>query len=128
MARITTTVLVVVILLNGVATIMDVSGLSEDLNVNMETGVSHEVEETITDVKDAFNPNIGSVQSLISLALAALGVFEIVISGTLAAPTLVINILGGGTLVETVVTVIFSPMYVISTLELISVSLGTQTV
>ena len=128
MSRITTTVLVAVILMNGASTIMDVSGLSEDLNVEMETGVSNEVQETIDDMKDAFNPNVGSVQSLISLALAALGVFEIVISGTFAAPTLVINILGGGQVVETVVTVLFAPLYAISTLELIAVSLGTQTV
>lgn len=114
--------------MNGAATIMDVSGLSEDLNVKMETGVSDKVNETVNDMKDAFNPNIGSLQSLMSLALAALGVFEIVIEGIFAAPTMVINILGGGEVVETVVTVLFAPMYVISTLELIAISLGNETV
>lgn len=120
MTRITTTILVFTILLNGSATIMDVSGLSDDLGVEMETGVSDEVQESIERVQDAFNPNIGSLQSLISLSLAALNVIEIVIEGVLAAPTLLINILGGSTLVETVVTVFFAPVYVISTLEMIA--------
>jgi len=80
------------------------------------------------ELKEGFNPNIGSVQSLISIALAAIGVFEIVIEGAFAAPTLVINILGGGQLVETVVSVMFAPMYVLSTLEIISIALGTETV
>lgn len=128
MTRITTTVLVLVILMNGSATIMDVSGLSDDLNVEMETGVSDRVNETIDQIQGAFNPNIGSLQSLISLALAAIGVFEIVIEGIFAAPTMVTNILGGGQLVSTVVTVLFGPMYVISTLELIAISLGNPTV
>lgn len=128
MARITTTVLVVVILLNGSATIMDVSGLGDDLGVDMATGVSDSVDKTIDKADDAFNPNIGSLQSTMSLALAAIGVFEIVIEGVLAAPTLVTNILGGGEVANAVVTVFFAPMYVISTLELISISLGTETV
>jgi len=128
MTRITTTVLVMVILMNGSATIMDVSGLSDDLGVEMETGVSDSVSETVDELKDAFNPNISGVESLISLSLAALGVFEIVIEGVFAAPTMLINIFGGSTIVETVVTVLFAPMYVISTLELIAVSLGNETV
>lgn len=128
MTRITTTVLVLVILMNGAATIMDVSGLNNDLGVNMETGVSDKVEDTINDVKDAFNPNIGSVESLISLSLAAIGVFEIVISGIFAAPPMLTNILGGGQLVETVVSVMFAPMYLISTLELVAISVGSETV
>jgi len=91
MTRITTTVLVMVILMNGSATIMDVSGLSDDLGVEMETGVSDSVSETVDELKDAFNPNISGVESLISLSLAALGVFEIVIEGVFAAPTMLNN-------------------------------------
>lgn len=128
MARITTTLLVLVILMNGAATIMDVSGLSEDLGVEMETGVSDRVDSTTNEIKDAFDPNVGSLESLASLALAAIGVFQIVIEGIFAAPTMMINILGGSQTVETVVTVLFAPMYAISTLEMISISLGTETV
>jgi len=128
MTRITTTVLVMVILMNGAATIMDVSGLSDDLNVEMETGVGDSVEQTIEDLQNAFDPNISSVESLISLSLAAFRTFNIVISGVFAAPTMLINIFGGSQLVETVVTVMFAPMYVISTLELIAVTLGNETV
>lgn len=128
MTRITTTVLVMVILMNSGATIMDVSGLNDDLGVEMETGVSDAVDETVEEMKTAFDPNIGSVESLISLSLAAIGVFEIVIEGVFSAPTMMINILGGGEVVETVVLGLFAPMYAISTLELISVAVGTRTV
>lgn len=117
-----------VILMNGSATIMGVSGLSDDLGVEMETGVSDSVDQTVNDLKDAFDPNVSSVQSLISLALAAFRTFNIVISGIFAAPTMLINIFGGSQLVTTVITVLFAPMYVISTLELIAVSLGNETV
>ncbi|MDR9380970.1 MAG: hypothetical protein RI560_04765 [Natronomonas sp.] len=128
MTRITTTVLVMVILMNSGATIMDVSGLNDDLGVEMETGVSDAVDETVEEMKTAFDPNIGSVESLISLSLAAIGVFEIVIEGVFSAPTMMINILGGGEVVETVVLGLFAPMYAISTLELVSITIGSETV
>ncbi|MDR9431757.1 MAG: hypothetical protein RI568_13805 [Natronomonas sp.] len=128
MTRITTTVLVMVILMNSGATIMDVSGLNDDLGVEMETGVSDAVDETVEEMKTAFDPNIGSVESLISLSLAAIGVFEIVIEGVFSAPTMMINILGGGEVVETVVLGLFAPMYAISTLELVSIAIGSRTV
>jgi len=128
MTRITTTVLVMVILMNSGATIMDVSGLNDDLGVEMETGVSDAVDETVEEMKTAFDPNIGSVESLISLSLAAIGVFEIVIEGVFSAPTMMINILGGGEVVETVVLGLFAPMYAIATLELVSIAIGSRTV
>jgi len=117
-----------VILMNGAATMMDVSGLSDDLNVEMETGVSDSVDQTVENLRNAFNPNISGVESLISLSLAALGVFQTVIEGVLAAPTMLINIFGGSQVVETVIVALFAPMYVISTLELIAISLGNETV
>jgi len=128
MTRITTTVLVLVILMNGAATMMAASGLSDDLGVNMETGVSDSVDQTVEDMENAFDPNISAVESLISLALAAFRTFQIVISGVFAAPTMLINIFGGSTFVSTAITVLFAPMYAISTLELIAITLGNETV
>lgn len=128
MTRITTTVLVLTLLLNGTATIMEASGLNDDLGVELNTGVDDAMDEVVTEMKKGFSPNVNIVESFISLALAALRVFQVVIEGVFAAPTLINNILGGSALVETVVAAFFAPMYIISTLELIALAIQYETV
>lgn len=128
MTRITTTVLIMLLLLNGTATIMTASGLSEDLGVTLSTGVDDKMDSVVEELRQGFNPNVNVVESFISLALAAVRVFQVVVEGVFAAPTLIINLLGGGELVTVIVGVFMAPLYVISTLEILSIAIGNRTV
>jgi len=128
MTRITTTVLIMMLLLNGSATIMIASGFSEDIGVEITTGVDDKMDQVVTELKQGFNPNVNVVESFISLALAAVRLFQTVVEGVFAAPTMMINILGGGTFVEVVVTAVMAPLYVISTLEILAIAIGNETV
>lgn len=128
MTRITTTVFIMLVLMNGSATIMDVSGLSEDLGVEIETGVDDRISEAVDELRNGFSPNANIVESFVGLAIAGGRVFLAVVEGIVAAPTLMINILGGGELVTTVVTVVMAPLYVISTLELLTIVIGNETI
>jgi len=128
MTRITTTVLIMMVLLNGSATIMEASGLNDDLGVEIRTGVDEKMGEIVNETNGAFDPNINVVESFISLSVAAINVFGLIIEGVFAAPTLMINILGGSSLVETAVTVFMAPLYIIATLEIIAIAIGNPTV
>lgn len=128
MTRITSTVLAMMLLLNGAATVMEVSGLSDDIGIEMETGVDREMDKFVNDMKNGFSPNINIVESVISLTLAAVRVFFILVNAVYVAPELMINILGGGGLVETFVYVLMGPMYMISTLELLFMATGSDAV
>lgn len=128
MTRITSTILVMMILLNGTTTVMEASGLSEDLGVTLAPGVSDAMDNVITEMKKGFSPNVNIIESFISLALAGLRLFQVVVEGLYAAPTMFINLLGGGSFVEAAVTVLFAPAYLISTLELLFIATGRDTV
>lgn len=128
MTRITTSILVMMVLLNGSVTVMDASGLSDDLGVQLETGVDDKMQSVVDELKKGFSPNVNVVESFISLAIAGLRVFQVVIEGVFAAPTAAINLLGGGSTVTAVVTAFFSPVYVISTLEILAIAIGNRTV
>jgi len=128
MTRITSTVLVVLILMNGTATIMSASGLSQDTGVQIAPGVTDTMDKVIVKMKEGFNPNVNVIQSFISMAVAGMRLFQVVITGVYAAPTAMANLLGGGELVNTIVTVLFAPMYLIATLELVFMATGRDMV
>lgn len=128
MTRITSTVLVMLLLMNGTATIMEASGLSEDLGVQINTGVDDAMDSLVNDMQRGFSPNVNIIESFVSLALAGVRVFQILVSAVYTAPVLMINILGGGSFVTTVVTVIMAPLYMISTLEILYMATGNDAV
>jgi len=128
MTRITSTVLIMLLLLNGTASIMEVSGLNDDLGVSYTTGVSDRLNEVTDQLNATFSPNVNIIESFVSLALAGLTVFRAVIEGVLTAPALFKNLLGRGPVVNTVVDVVFVPMYVVATLELLFMATGRDTV
>jgi len=128
MSRITTVVLITVLLLNGGVTIMEASGYSDDIGVELNTGVDESMENTVAELKKGFSPDVTIVESFISLAIAGLNVFQLVVEGALAAPTAIINILGGSQIVEVTVGAFAAVLYVVSTLEILSIALGNRTV
>lgn len=128
MTRITSTILVMMLLMNGTATIMEASGLNDDLGVQMDTGVDRAMDNLVNDMQKGFSPNVNIIESFVSLALAGTRIFQILVNAVYVAPTLMINILGGGSLVTTIVTVFMAPLYMISTLEIVFLATGRDTV
>lgn len=124
MTRITSTILVVMILANGSVTIMSASGLSEDIGVEVAPGVSDAMDDVVTEMKKGFSPNIGVIESLISMFVAGLRLFQVVVEGVFAAPSMLMN-LG---FPEWFVIPISAPLYLISTLELLFIATGRDMV
>lgn len=124
MARITTTVLVLLLLMNGTVTIMSGSGLSEDIGVELAPGISDKMDDVVDNMKRGFSPNVNVVQSFVSLAVAGLRLFQIVIEGTYAAPAAFLQL---GFPAWFVVPVA-APLYLIATLEALFIALGRQSV
>lgn len=129
MTRITTTVLVALILLNGMSAVWVVSGLAEDTGVTFTSGIDDKIDALITEMKEGFSPNINIIESFVSLSIAALRVFDIIISTVFLAPVLVMNLIPGDSALESVfVGMIMAPMYLISTLELVFLATGNDMV
>lgn len=124
MTRITSTILVFMILINGGVTIMESSGLSDDLGVELAPGVSEAMDNVTERMKQGFQPNIGVVESLINLFLAGLGIFQVVIEAVFAAPSMFMN-LG---FPDYIVSALFAPAYLISTLEMVFIATGRDLV
>jgi len=120
MPRISSQVLIVLILLNGAVGIADAAGLSQDLGTQFDTGVSESLDKAIDQAKTGFSPDSGAGETLFSLFVGAFffvqGMFEAVFS----APTLFMN-LG---FPEWFVIPIFAPMYVIAALDFVYVAAG----
>lgn len=124
MTRITSTVLIIIVLLNGSVSIMQASGLSDDLGVTLAPGIEENMDEVIQNAKDGFSASEGLGDTLFSLFSAAMSTFNLLIEGVFAAPAMMINI----GFPSWIVVPIFAPMYIVSTLELIYVASGRQTV
>jgi len=124
MTRITSTVMIFLILMNGGVTVMEASGLSEDLGVTLAPGISDAMNNVVENMRDGFSPDIGVIESLISMLTAGLNLFRVVIEGTYAAPQMFLN-LG---FPDWIVSTFFAPMYVISTLELMFIATGRDMV
>lgn len=124
MSRVTTSVLIILMLANGSATIMAASGLSDDIGVQLNPGIEDKMNSIESTMKDGFEPNTGVVESLQSMLIAFGRLFLVAIEGMWAAPTMLINI-GFPTYL---VTAFFAPAYLIATMELGSLLIGRQTV
>lgn len=123
MGRITTTILIVMILTNGGVAAMEGSGLSEDLGVTLSPGIDQTVEQVEQDTK-RFQTSQGLGDTLFALFESAGSVAEIVISGAFAVPGMLMN-LG---FPSYIVVPLFAPMYILGSLELVSIFTGRRMV
>lgn len=124
MTRITTTVLILMLLMNGTVTIMAASGLNEDLGIAYTTGVDDQMDDVTAELNGAFSPDVNVIESFVALALAGVRIFGVVIEGVFSAPAMMKNLLGGGAFIGTVVDVLMVPMYIIATLEMVFMATG----
>jgi len=124
MTRITSTVLVILLLLNGSASIMEASGLSDDLGVDISPGVDRALNDAVSTAKDGFSSRAGPLDTLFALFISAMKLFETLTQAVFAAPTMFTNMGFPGWFVYPV----FAPMYVVSTLEIVYVATGRDLV
>lgn len=124
MSRITTTVLILLLLLNGSASIMEASGLSEDIGVDIAPGVDRAMDQAVDNAKDGFSSRAGPLETLFSLFIAAMKLFETLTKAVFAAPTMFAN-LG---FPSWFIAPIFAPMYIVSTLEIMYVATGRDAI
>lgn len=120
MSRVTTTLLVFLLLANGSVTIMETSGLSEDLGVELAPGISEEMDDLTDKLKKGFSPDAGPGETLFTMFTAAGSLFKILVQSIYALPTMLVN-LG---FPEYIVTAFFGPAYLLSTLELVMIVTG----
>lgn len=123
MSRITTTILVVLILTNGSASIMIASGLSEDLGVTLAPGMDSTIDET-TQALEEFRTSEGLGDTLFALFSSAGNSLKFVVSGAFALPTMLTNLGFPGW----IVVPLFAPAYILGTLEIVSVFTGRDMV
>lgn len=124
MTRVTSTILVMLLLFNGTVTIMEGSGLSDDIGVQLAPGISDSLDSIVDDLRDGFKPQAGPGDTLFSLFAAGLGVGRLVVNGAYAAPSMFINLgFPPWFIVPT-----FVPLYVIGTLELVYIATGRDMV
>lgn len=124
MTRITSTVLIMMLLLNGTVGIMSASGLSGDLGVDLAPGVNDAMDSVVENARDGFTATEGLGGTLFSLFAAAMGTFNVLIEGVFAAPQMFMNLGFPGWFVIPV----FAPMYVVATLELIFIATGRDAI
>jgi hypothetical protein len=124
MTRVSTTILIALLLMNGTVGIMEASGLSEDLGVNLAPGVSETMDEMVTNARDAINPSSGFGETLFSLFISGVKLLETFMVGVFAAPSMLIN-LGFPAWFVIPVT---SPLYVIGSLEIMYAATGRDMV
>lgn len=124
MTRITTTLLVFLILSNGAVTIMEGSGLSEDLGISIAPGISGEVNELTTLAKDGFQSSEGLGDTLFTLFAAAYSLVSLFMQSLWALPTMFLNM----GFPAWIVVPLTAPLYLISTLEVLYVASGRQMV
>lgn len=120
MTRITTTLLVFLILSNGTVTIMEGSGLNDDLGVELAPGISDQVEELTRLASDGFQANEGLGDTLFTLFAAGYSLIALFAQSIFALPTMFLN-LG---FPAWFVIPLTGPLYLISTLEVLYAATG----
>jgi len=120
MTRVTTTILIVLVLMNGSVGIMASSGLSEDLGVELAPGVSGSMNDAVSTAQSGFSADAGVIQSTITLILSGVRLFQALISSVFAGPQMFMN-LG---FPAWVVLPIAAPLYIIAALEFIFLATG----
>jgi hypothetical protein len=124
MTRITTTVFVMLILMNGTVTVMEASGMNEDLGVELAPGISDSMESAMDKLREGFSPSAGIGETLFTLFVAALQLMNVVVNAITATPQMFLNF----GFPAWIVTPIFAPMYAISVFELIYTATGRDLV
>jgi len=124
MTRITTTLLVFLILSNGTVTIMEGSGLSDDLGVSLAPGVEQEVNNLTELASDGFQSSEGLGDTLFTLFAAAYSLIALFAQSAFAVPTMFLN-LG---FPAWFVVPLTGPLYLVSTLEVVYAATGRQMV
>lgn len=124
MTRITTTVFIFLLLMNGTVTVMAASGLNDDLGVELAPGISETMSDAIDKLREGFDPSAGLGETLFTLFIAAAQLLNVVVNAITATPQMFIN-LG---FPAWIVAPLFVPMYAISTFELIFVATGRDLV
>lgn len=120
MSRISTNILIILVLINGSVGIADASGLSEDTGVSLETGVGESLDKSVAHAKKGFAPGSGAGQTLYNLFWSAWNFFKTLIVGTYSAPSAFIN-LG---FPAWFIVPLFAPLYIIAVLDLIYAAAG----
>lgn len=124
MSRVTSTILVILILMNSSVTIMEGSGLADDLGVELAPGVGETMDDIVENAKDGFSVSGGLGNTLFSMFAAGIGVMRLIVETTFAAPQMFLN-LG---FPSWFIVPIFAPVYVISLLELTYAATGRDLV
>jgi len=124
MTRITTTILVFLVLMNGVTAVMAGSGLSDDLGVTIDPGGDSAVNESVSEAQSGFSPGGGGLSTLFGLFTSAMGFLQSLVTSVFAAPQMFIN-LG---FPSWIVGPVFTPMYVVAALEFVYVATGRDLV
>jgi hypothetical protein len=120
MSRVSTNILVILILINSAVGIADASGLSEDVGVELDTGVSESLDNAISTAQDGFAPDSGAGETLFTLFVGAFFFAQAMFQTVFSAPTLFLNL---GFPVWFVVPVT-APLYVIAMLDLVYIATG----
>jgi hypothetical protein len=123
MARVTTYFLLFLLLLNGSVAMMEASGLSEDLDVTLAPGVDSSLDKTVDEFQEGFSPTAGLGETLFSLFIGAIRLFETAVNAVWAAPQMLMN-LG---FPAWIVVPVAAPIYIVSTLEIVSIATGRRT-
>ena len=124
MARVTTSILVVLILMNGSVTVMAGSGLADDLGVELAPGATEAMDDIVENAQQGFSVSGGLGDTLFSLFAAGLGVMRLVFETAFAAPSMFINV----GFPSWFVVPIFMPFYIIGLLELVYAATGRDLV
>lgn len=118
--RMSTAVLVFLLLLNGSASIMSASGLTADMGINPSPEMQEEMDNVIGHAQEGFGPNAGIGDTLFAMFGAALSTVNTIVTGIFLAPQMFIN-LG---FPSWFVVPVFAPMYLVVTYDLIFVATG----
>jgi hypothetical protein len=120
MTRVTTTILIVLVLMNGTVGIMASSGLNEDLGVSLAPGVSDSMDEAVSTAQSGFSADASIIESTITLILSGVRLFQALIASVFAGPQMFMN-LG---FPAWIVLPITAPLYIIAALEFIFLATG----
>ena len=123
MTRVTTTLLIMMVLMNGAVGIMASSGLSDQLGIDIAPGVSDNVDAAVETAQEGFSADAGLGETLFAVFMSALQTFSALINGIFALPQAMINI----GFPAWIVWPIAMPLYIIATLEFIFIASGRRT-
>lgn len=118
--RMSSAVLIFLLLLNGSAGILVASGLAADMQINPSPGMSEEMDNVVDSARSGFSPNAGIGDTLIAMFIAAISLVSVIVKGVFLAPEMFLN-LG---FPAWFVLPIFAPMYVVVVYDIIYVGTG----